>query len=217
MIKIENYSKTIKGRVVLEDINLLMDYGYIYGFKGVNGSGKTMLMRAIAGLIYPTKGRVVIDDKVLGKDIHFPENVGLLLENPSFLGSYTAFDNLKMLADLKGNITNEMIKTIISEVGLDPDDDRKYSKFSLGMKQRLGIALALLGTPKIIILDEPFNALDEKGIEQISKLICRAKNSGSLVIMACHDSVELDRLADKIIVIYEGKITDEKNVSNNEV
>lgn len=217
MIKIENYSKTIKGRRVLDDINLSMDYGHIYGFKGVNGSGKTMLMRAVAGLIYPSKGRLIIDDRELGKDIHFPESVGILLENPSFLGSYTAFENLKMLASLRNNITDDMISDIIRDVGLDPEDERKYSKFSLGMKQRLGIASALLGSPRIIILDEPFNALDEKGIEQISGLIIKAKESGSLIIMACHDSAELEKLADKLIVIYEGKITDEKDLNNTQI
>jgi ABC-2 type transport system ATP-binding protein len=151
-------------------------------------------------------GQVVIDGKVLGKDMDFPPSIGLLLENPAFLGNMTGFENLKFLASLKGNISDEEIKDVIAKVGLDPEDKRKYSKYSLGMKQRLGIAQALVGSPKIIILDEPFNALDEDGIELISPLIKETAKNGSTVIMACHDSEQLTALAEKIIVIYEGKI-----------
>lgn len=206
MIEIKNYTKKIRGKVILDDVNLTFEEGHIYGLKGVNGSGKTMLMRAVAGLMYSMTGQVVIDGKVLGKDMDFPPSIGLLLENPAFLGNMTGFENLKFLASLKGNISDEEIKDIIAKVGLDPEDKRKYSKYSLGMKQRLGIAQALVGSPKIIILDEPFNALDEDGIELISPLIKETAKNGSTVIMACHDSEQLTALAEKIIVIYEGKI-----------
>ena len=206
MIEIKNYTKKIRGKVILDDVNLTFEEGHIYGLKGVNGSGKTMLMRAVAGLMYSMTGQVVIDGKVLGKDMDFPPSIGLLLENPAFLGNMTGFENLKFLASLKGNISDEEIKDIIAKVGLDPEDKRKYSKYSLGLKQRLGIAQALVGSPKIIILDEPFNALDEDGIELISPLIKETAKNGSTVIMACHDSEQLTALAEKIIVIYEGKI-----------
>jgi len=206
MIEIKNYTKKIRGKVILDDVDLTFEEGHIYGLKGVNGSGKTMLMRAVAGLMYSMTGQVVIDGKVLGKDMDFPPSIGLLLENPAFLGNMTGFENLKFLASLKGNISDEEIKDIIAKVGLDPEDKRKYSKYSLGMKQRLGIAQALVGSPKIIILDEPFNALDEDGIELISPLIKETAKNGSTVIMACHDSEQLTALAEKIIVIYEGKI-----------
>ncbi|HBZ53427.1 MAG TPA: multidrug ABC transporter ATP-binding protein [Eubacterium sp.] len=206
MIEIKNYTKKIRGKVILDDVNLTFEEGHIYGLKGVNGSGKTMLMRAVAGLMYSMTGQVVIDGKVLGKDMDFPPSIGLLLENPAFLGNMTGFENLKFLASLKGNISDKEIKDIIAKVGLDPEDKRKYSKYSLGMKQRLGIAQALVGSPKIIILDEPFNALDEDGIELISPLIKETAKNGSTVIMACHDSEQLTALAEKIIVIYEGKI-----------
>ncbi len=206
MIEIKNYTKKIRGKVILDDVNLTFEEGHIYGLKGVNGSGKTMLMRAVAGLMYSMTGQVVIDGKVLGKDMDFPPSIGLLLENPAFLGNMTGFENLKFLASLKGNISDEEIKDVIAKVGLDPEDKRKYSKYSLGMKQRLGIAQALVGNPKIIILDEPFNALDEDGIELISPLIKETAKNGSTVIMACHDSEQLTALAEKIIVIYEGKI-----------
>ncbi|MCR5517902.1 MAG: ATP-binding cassette domain-containing protein [Lachnospiraceae bacterium] len=206
MIEIKNYTKKIRGKVILDDVNLTFEEGHIYGLKGVNGSGKTMLMRAVAGLMYSMTGQVVIDGKVLGKDMDFPPSIGLLLENPAFLGNMTGFENLKFLASLKGNISDEEIKDVIAKVGLDPEDKRKYSKYSLGMKQRLGIAQALVGSPKIIILDEPFNALDEDGIELISPLIKETAKNGSTVIMACHDSEQLTALAEKIIVIYEGKI-----------
>ncbi len=206
MIEIKNYTKKIRGKVILDDVNLTFEEGHIYGLKGVNGSGKTMLMRTVAGLMYSMTGQVVIDGKVLGKDMDFPPSIGLLLENPAFLGNMTGFENLKFLASLKGNISDEEIKDVIAKVGLDPEDKRKYSKYSLGMKQRLGIAQALVGSPKIIILDEPFNALDEDGIELISPLIKETAKNGSTVIMACHDSEQLTALAEKIIVIYEGKI-----------
>jgi len=157
-IKIEDYTKTIGRAQILDNVNMELEGGKIYGFKGKNGSGKTMLMRAICGLILPTFGRVLIDGEEIGKDRSFPKSVGALLENPAFLNGYTGFKNLKMIADIKGIIGDEEIKEILTRVGLDPEDKRTYKKYSLGMKQKLGIAAAVMEKSDIIILDEPINA-----------------------------------------------------------
>lgn len=205
-IEIKNYTKKIKGIRVLDGIDLSLKSGNIYGLKGVNGSGKTMLMRAVCGLILPTSGQVWIDGKELGKDISFPESVGLLLENPSFISNYTGFKNLKMIADLKGKIDDEAIREALSLVGLEPDDKRTFKKYSLGMKQKLGIACAIMENPDLILLDEPTNALDEKGVAMVRDILVNRRNQGALILLACHDKEQLEFLSDEIIEIYEGKI-----------
>ena len=165
-----------------------------------------MLMRLVCGLIRPTEGEVFIDDKRLGKDMDFPPSLGLLLENPAFLPGYTGMKNLQMLAQLQNRIGVEQIRQTLLEVGLDPDDTRKYRKFSLGMKQRLGIAAAIMEMPDLILLDEPTNALDEAGVEQICQLIRRERNRGALVILACHDAAVLERLSDDIFTVCDGRV-----------
>lgn len=207
LVEINNVTKTINGNCVLKDITLKLASPNIYGFKGKNGSGKTMLMRTICGLMYATNGNITINGKVLGKDISIPQSIGALIESPAFLPEYTGFRNLQFLASLQGGITADEIFEMLIDVGLDAQDARKYRKYSLGMKQRLGIAAAALGYPDIIILDEPMNALDEKGIELIGKLILKIKAHGSLVIMSDHDSEELDKYSDEVIELYDGEIT----------
>lgn len=205
-IEIQNATKIIKGAVVLDDISLTFESGKIYGFRGKNGSGKTMLMRAIAGLITLTNGKILIDGKQLGKDFSFPESIGVLIENPSFIDSYSGYRNLKALADIKHLIGEEDIRNVISAVGLNPDDKKKYGKYSLGMKQRLGIAAAIMEKPDIILLDEPINALDEKGVEDIRKLLLELRNGNRIIIVACHDREELNLLSDEIIELADGKV-----------
>ena len=216
-IKIENYSKNIGKNKVLSDINLTLESGIVYGLKGKNGSGKTMLMRAISGLISPTAGSVIINEKVLGKDMSFPESIGILIENPSFLPQYSGFDNLKMLASIKNCVEDETIKMYMSELGLDPDDTKKYRKYSLGMKQKLGIVCAIMENPDIVILDEPINALDEESVERVKQVVTRIKKEDRIIIIACHDKEELFYLADKIIEIEGGRIKREYLVENNGV
>ncbi len=205
-IVIKNYTKYIKKRLILKDINLKLESGNVYGFRGQNGSGKTMLMRAITGLIYPTKGRVYIDGKRIGKDISSPKSVGILIENPSFLDEYTGYDNLKMLSDISVKIKKQDILEVMEKVGLIPEDKRLYREYSLGMRQKLGVAAAIMGEPELIILDEPINAIDEEGVQRVRELLRELRNKNKLIIVACHDREELDFLSDTIFELEEGKV-----------
>ena len=205
-IIVDHVSKTIKGIDILTDISMVLTSGHIVGFRGVNGSGKTMLMRLISGLIRPTNGTVSIDGKVLGKDISFPPSIGTLIENPAFLDGYSGFENLRILASIHNRITSEDIKATISAVGLDPESHKAYRKYSLGMKQRLGIAAAVMEHPELILLDEPTNALDVDGVAMVKEIIQKEKDRGALIILCCHDSEVLNALADEVYHIQEGKL-----------
>ena len=214
-IKIEGLSKSIKGALILNNVSLVLTSGNIYGLRGKNGSGKTMLMRAIAGLLIPDSGTVKINGKTLHKDISFPESIGILIENPSFLPQYTGYKNLKLLAGLTSGITDEDVKTALEHVGLDPDDKRTYRKYSLGMKQKLGIANAIMGEPDVIILDEPINALDEESVKKIKKVLLEIRDRDKLIIIACHDREELEYLSDIIYEIKDGTVVDRKKIADN--
>lgn len=205
-IRIENLNKKIKGSVILDDISLTMTPGRIYGLRGKNGCGKTMLMRAICGLLIPDGGHIYIDDEELHRDIKFPRSIGALIENPSFLPQYTGFRNLRLLAKLMGGISDDDVRYAIERTGLDPDDKRVYRKYSLGMKQKLGIANAIMGEPDVIVLDEPINALDEESVENIKKELLKLRDGGSLITTACHDSEELEYLCDEIYEMKDGRI-----------
>lgn len=207
-IVVNEVSKSIYGVPIINNVSMTLVSGNVYGFQGINGSGKTMLMRLICGLIYPTKGEIVIDGKRLGKEITFPQSVGLLLENPAFLDSYTGFENLEMLASIKNIITREEIHEAITSVGLDPLDKRKYKKFSLGMKQRLGIAAAIMEKPDILILDEPTNSLDSSGISLVKTILAKERERGAIIILACHDLPVLQDVSDEIFLLEQGKITE---------
>lgn len=207
VVRLEDYCKSFKSAEVLKNINLTLESGKVIGLKGKNGSGKTMLMRDISGLILPTSGKVYINDKELGRQISFPPSIGILIENPSFISNYTGFKNLKILASIQNRISDDEIRDAIRKVGLDPDDKRTFKKYSLGMKQRLGIAAAIMERPDIVILDEPINALDEAGAGLIKGLLDELKANGSLIIIACHDTEELNYLSDEIYEIYDGEIT----------
>lgn len=207
-IVVNEVSKSIYGVPIINSISMKLVSGNVYGFQGINGSGKTMLMRLICGLIYPTKGEIIIDGKRLGKEITFPQSVGLLLENPAFLDSYTGYENLEMLASIKNIITREEIHEAITSVGLDPLDKRKYKKFSLGMKQRLGIAAAIMEKPDILIFDEPTNSLDSSGVSLVKTIIAKERERGAIIILACHDLPVLRDVSDEIFLLEQGKITE---------
>lgn len=206
-ISISHATKYIRKALILDDVNLKLSGGKVYGVCGPNGSGKTMLMRLIAGLIRPTSGEVIIDGQKLGINIDFPPSLGIMIEQPAFVASYTGFRNLQLLAQIQGKITNEQVRNTIIDVGLLPDDPRKYRKYSLGMKQRLGIAAAIMERPDIILLDEPTNALDTSGAQQICQLIKRECSRGALVMVASHDGRLLENISDEILYVTQGKVS----------
>lgn len=183
-IDIKDYTKTIKKKTILENINLSFESGKIYGLHGRNGSGKTMLLRAICGLILPTQGSVSIDGKIIGKDIEFPDSVGIIIESMSMLPEYSGYDNLKILAKIKKIATDDDIRTAMNAVGLDPDNKKRVGTYSLGMKQKLNIAQAIMEKPELYLLDEPTNALDEGTVNDIRDLLLSLKKDGALIIIA---------------------------------
>ena len=192
--------------MVIDCVSAEFSSGKVYGLQGINGSGKTMLMRLISGLIYPTEGRIVIDGKILGKEIAFPESIGILIENPAFLDNYSGFANLKLLASIQNKIDDKQIYKTLERVGLEPDSRKKYKKYSLGMKQKLGIAGAVMEKPEFLILDEPANALDKEGIERLKKIVQEEKERGALIILSCHDSALLEVMADVIYSMENGRL-----------
>lgn len=204
-IIIENLSKTIKNNKILDNVNLTFESGHVYGLVGRNGSGKTMLLRAICGLIFPDSGKVIIDGKQLHKDISFPESCGIIIENTDLLPNFSAFDNLKMLSEIKNTANDNMIKSAIKSVGLDPNSKKKVKTFSLGMKQRLSIAQALFEDPDILLLDEPTNALDEDGVNDVRRILLEQKKKNKLIIIASHNKEDISLLSDTVISVSNGR------------
>ena len=207
MIEISHLTKRIGSTVVLDDITMDMLPGRVTALAGPNGSGKTMLMRAIVGLIRPTSGTV----KVGGHDAWGSRgagapSIGLLLEGPAFLDGYTGLRNLELLASIRGVASEADIRAAISSMGLDPDDRRKYRKYSLGMKQRLGLAGAVMERPDVLIVDEPTNALDASGVGLAKDQIRAARDRGATVLLACHDAGVLRELSDEVWYLAEGHI-----------
>lgn len=214
-IDIDHFTKNIHGRTVLNDVDLHFDSGdegLVVGLQGINGSGKTMLIRALCGLIYSAQGTVTVDGQILGKDISFPPSVGALIEYPAFLNEYTGRRNLELLSSIRGTASQNRIDVTLSTVGLDPGDHRTYRKYSLGMKQRLGIAAAILEEPQLLLLDEPFNALDEAGVKQVSSVIREQRTAGKMVFLACHDTNELYSLSDIVVTMKNGVAESARNI-----
>ena len=219
LVRIENATKAIKGATILNNISIGFEEGKIYGLRGKNGSGKTMLLRLIAGLILPTSGSVYIGEEKLGKDISFPPSIGVLIENPSFISNYTGFENLKSLASIQRRINDDEIKDSIRSVGLDPQDRRPFRKYSLGMKQRLGIACAVMEKPDIVLLDEPYSALDDNAIALTSEIIQKQRQRGGLVILASHEWDTIRDIVDRTVDMENGKIVGSQfqcSVSSNQ-
>lgn len=215
-IKISNLTKNIHGIKVLDNITLELQSGKIYGLSGKNGSGKTMLMRAISGLIKPTTGEIKIGNDILGKNYSFLPSIGVLIENPAFISKYSGFKNLKIIASIQNKIDDKAIKEVLNDVGLNPDEKKPYRKYSLGMKQRLGIACAIMEKPEIILLDEPINALDEAGVQLVKKVLLKIKDN-AIVIISCHDKDELEFLSDEIFYMSEGKVVQHKIIKEKEM
>lgn len=206
IVKLENVCKSFKKETVLKDINVEFEKGKIYGIVGKNGSGKTVLFKTIVGFVRPSSGHVYVQDKEIGVDTDFAESVGLIIETPGFLSQYSAYKNLEYLASIKNKITKQQIKDAIRLVGLDPESPKKVGKYSLGMRQRLGIAQAIMENPELIILDEPMNGLDKKGIEIVKEVLLKLKNEGKTILMASHYAEDTE-ICDEVYEMDEGRMT----------
>lgn len=206
MIEIENLTKTFGTQTVISDVFGTFYPGKIYGFVGRNGSGKTVLMKMILGFIKPTSGTIKVNGKQVGKEIDIPDDIGAIIETPGFLPEYSAFQNLKLMAMIRGKITSERIRETIKLVGLDPDSKKHVGKYSLGMRQRLGIAQAIMEDPQILLLDEPLNGLDNDGVEEMRNVLLKQKDQGKLIIIASHSKEDIDILCDEIFRFDHGKI-----------
>ena len=209
MIQLQNVTKRIKENTVLDNVSYTFKSGFVYGLYGQNGSGKTMLLRAISGLINLDSGSIFIDGGKLHDKIEFPPETGIVIENMELLPECSAKRNLQMLAKIKNIADEKDIIFSLERVGLDPDSDKKVKKFSLGMKQRLNIAQAIFENQKIILLDEPTNALDEEAVQLIYKIIREEKSRGATIIVATHHKEDLKEVCDVILKIAEGKIVEE--------
>lgn len=207
MIEVNNISKTINEATILEDISLKLYEGKVYGFQGRNGSGKTMLFRAIAGLIGVDKGEVIVNGLKLNNK-YFAKDLGLLLENPAFLPNLSGKKNLEMIASIRKVIDEKRIDEILHMVGLYNARNKDFGKYSLGMKQRLAIGQAIMEYPKILLLDEPTNAIDEDGIKILKHIVKEEKKRNTIVLIASHEKEIIEELADEVFLMREGRIID---------
>lgn len=202
----QDVSLNLKNKIILENINLNLSGGKIYAFVGENGAGKTMLFRVLSGLIKQTSGVITLDEKILHKDIDVLPNMGIMIENAGLYPDLTGFENLRLLSKLNGKIGKTEIRNAIEKSGLNPDDKRPFRKYSLGMKQRIVFAQAIMETPDILFLDEPTNALDEEGVNDIRKIILEQKERGALICIASHNKEDIKMMADEVFAIRDGRI-----------
>lgn len=207
MINVENLSLTIKEHDILKNISHNFEKGKIHGLIGRNGSGKTMLMKCICGFVRPTKGAVSVAGKVIGKDCDFPDNVGLIIETPGFIPYYSGFRNLKLLAQLNKKIDDDRIKNVMQQVGLNPNLKLHVKKYSLGMRQRLGLAQAIMENPDLLVLDEPMNGLDKDGVEDMRSYLLELKKQGKTILIASHNSEDIQLLCDTVCEMDKGVLS----------
>jgi len=206
-ISIQHVSKSFDKDEVLHDVNHNFEEGLIHGVIGNNGSGKTVLFKCICGFLTPSKGKIFVDYQQVGKDMDFPDDMGIIIETPGFLPFSTGFKNLKILASLRDKIGDDRIKETIRRVGLDPDSKKLVSKYSLGMRQRLGIAQAIMEDPLMLILDEPFNGLDKHGVADMRELLLELKGRGKTILLASHNQADIDELCDTVCEMDAGVLT----------
>lgn len=207
MITVNNTSLTIGKTEILKQINAEFERGKIHGLIGRNGSGKTMLMKCICGFVKPNSGEIFVDGKRIGKDCDFPDNTGIIIETPGFIPYYSGYKNLKLLADLRGKISKDDIKNTMKTVGLDPDLKRHVRKYSLGMRQRLGLAQAIMENPELLILDEPMNGLDKEGVLDMRRYLLDLKGQGKSILIASHSAEDIDVLCDTVCEMDKGELT----------
>lgn len=203
-ISIQQVYKSFGEEEVLHDISHDFEEGLIHGIIGNNGSGKTVLFKCICGFLYPTKGKIFVDYQQVGKDMDFPEDMGIIIETPGFLPYQTGMKNLQILASLKKKIDKQIVRETIIRVGLDPDIQKPVSKYSLGMRQRLGIAQAIMEDPFMLILDEPFNGLDKHAVKDMRELILELKSKGKTILLASHNQADIDELCDTVCEMDAG-------------
>ena len=207
VIIIENLTKKFKETEVLSNINITFEKGKIHGLIGRNGSGKTMLMKCICGLVPVTSGTISINGKIVGKDIEIPENIGVIIENPGFISSYSAYQNLFFLSKITSKIGKSEIRNSIQSVGLNPDNKKHVGKYSLGMRQRLGLAQAIMENPDILILDEPMNGLDKEGVADMRKYLLNLKEQGKTILLASHSAEDIEILCNTVCEMDKGRLT----------
>lgn len=207
MIQINELALTLQKTEILKNISVRFERGKIHGLIGRNGSGKTMLMKCVCGFVKPTSGEVFVDGKKIGKDCDFPGNVGIIIETPGFIPYYSGYKNLKLLADLRGKITKDDIRNTMKTVGLDPDLKRHVRKYSLGMRQRLGLAQAIMENPELLILDEPMNGLDKDGVRDMRQYLLDLKAQGKTILIASHSAEDIDVLCDTVCEMDKGVLT----------
>ncbi|MGN1276113.1 MAG: ATP-binding cassette domain-containing protein [Floccifex sp.] len=207
MIKIENLNLIIEKKDILNSVNLSFEKGKIHGLIGRNGSGKTMLMKCICGFIKPTSGKVIVNGKQIGRDCDFPENIGIIIETPGFIPYFSGYKNLKLLADLNKKIGRKEIKNSMIQVGLNPDLKCHMKKYSLGMRQRLGLAQAIMEDPDLLILDEPMNGLDKDGVTDMRNYLLTLKNHGKTIVIASHSAEDISVLCDTVCEMDKGVLT----------
>ncbi|MCR5541645.1 MAG: ATP-binding cassette domain-containing protein [Ruminococcus sp.] len=207
IIEVQSVSLTISKTQILKDINVNFEQGKIHGLIGRNGSGKTMLMKCICGFIKPTSGEIIVDGKRVGKDVDFPQNMGFIIETPGFIPYYSGYKNLKLLAGLNNKIGKEQVRESMQQVGLDPDLRRHVRKYSLGMRQRLGLAQAIMENPNVLILDEPFNGLDKDGVKDMRKYLLDYKEQGKTILICSHSMEDISILCETVHEMEKGVIT----------
>lgn len=207
MIQVKDVSLTIKQTEILKHVTVSFDRGKIHGLIGRNGSGKTMLMKCICGFVKPTEGEITVNGKRIGKDCDFPESVGIIIETPGFIPYYSGYKNLKLLAELRKKITGAQVKEAMERVGLDPELKRHVRKYSLGMRQRLGLAQAIMEDPELLILDEPMNGLDKEGVADMRSYLLTLKAEGKTILIASHSTEDIAVLCDTVWEMDKGVLT----------
>lgn len=207
IIDMKNINLKIGKNDILKNINVEYEKGKIHGLIGRNGSGKTMLMKCICGFVKPTEGTIFVADKQIGRDCDFPDSVGIIIETPGFIPYYSGYRNLKLLADLNKKIDKEKIRNTMQMVGLVPDLKRHVKKYSLGMKQRLGLAQAIMENPDLLILDEPMNGLDKDGVSDMRKYLLNLKEQGKTILIASHSAEDIEILCDTVCEMDKGVLT----------
>ena len=206
-------TKKFKDATVLDHVSLTIEKGSICGLNGCNGSGKTVLMKVICGFVFPDSGSVSVRDKRIGKDCDFPENVGIIIETPNFSPFLSGFSNLKSLASIRKKIDEDKVRKTMELVGLDPASKKWVSKYSLGMRQRLGIAQAIMEDQDLLVLDEPMNGLDKQGAADVRELLLRMKEEGKTILLASHNAQDIEILCDKVYEVDGGKVTEMKKTA----